>query len=111
PRPSTSSTARPGRRDRRSRPDLLPSRTPRYHLHHASGRSQRPGKEARMSDLMDSITSLAKRRGLVFPSSEIYAGLSASWYYGPLGVELKNNVKRAWWRSMVQTRDDVVGLD
>ena len=64
-----------------------------------------------MADLMDSITSLAKRRGLVFPSSEIYGGLRASWDYGPLGVELKNNVKRAWWRSMVQTRDDVVGLD
>jgi glycyl-tRNA synthetase len=62
-------------------------------------------------DLMDSITSLAKRRGFVFPSSEIYGGLRSSWDYGPLGVELKNNVKRAWWRSMVQLRDDVVGLD
>ena len=64
-----------------------------------------------MADLMDSITSLAKRRGLVFPSSEIYGGLRASWDYGPLGAELKNNIKRAWWRSMVQVRDDVVGLD
>jgi glycyl-tRNA synthetase len=64
-----------------------------------------------MPDLMDSITSLAKRRGFVFPSSEIYGGLRSSWDYGPLGVELKNNVKRAWWRSMVQLRDDVVGLD
>jgi glycyl-tRNA synthetase len=62
-------------------------------------------------DLMDAITSLAKRRGFVFPSSEIYGGLRSSWDYGPLGVELKNNVKRAWWRSMVQLRDDVVGLD
>ena len=60
---------------------------------------------------MDTIVSLAKRRGLVFPSSEIYGGLRASWDYGPLGVELKNNVKRQWWKSMVQGRDDVVGLD
>jgi len=60
---------------------------------------------------MDAITSLAKRRGIVFPSSEIYGGLRSSWDYGPLGVELKRNVKEAWWRSMVQLRDDVVGLD
>ena len=66
---------------------------------------------ARRSDVMDTIVSLAKRRGLVFPSSEIYGGLRASWDYGPLGVELKNNVKRQWWKSMVQGRDDVVGLD
>jgi glycyl-tRNA synthetase len=64
-----------------------------------------------MADLMDAITSLAKRRGIVFPSSEIYGGLRSSWDYGPLGVELKRNVKDAWWRSMVQQRDDVVGLD
>jgi glycyl-tRNA synthetase len=64
-----------------------------------------------VADLMDAITSLAKRRGFVFPSSEIYGGLRSSWDYGPLGVELKNNVKRAWWRAMVQNRDDVVGLD
>ena len=60
---------------------------------------------------MDAITSLAKRRGFVFPSSEIYGGLRSSWDYGPLGVELKNNLKRAWWRATVQLRDDVVGLD
>ncbi|MFI6477533.1 glycine--tRNA ligase [Nonomuraea sp. NPDC050663] len=66
---------------------------------------------ARRTDVMDTIVSLAKRRGLVYPSSEIYGGLRASWDYGPLGVELKNNVKREWWRSMVQGRDDVVGLD
>ena len=63
------------------------------------------------SDRMDTIVSLCKRRGLVYPSSEIYGGLRASWDYGPLGVELKNNVKRQWWTSMVQGRDDVVGLD
>ncbi|MCU1589642.1 MAG: glycyl-tRNA synthetase [Frankiales bacterium] len=68
-------------------------------------------KPAKTADRMDTIVSLAKRRGLVFPSSEIYGGLRASWDYGPLGVELKNNVKRQWWKSMVQGRDDVVGLD
>jgi glycyl-tRNA synthetase len=60
---------------------------------------------------MEAITSLAKRRGIVFPSSEIYGGLRSFWDYGPLGVELKRNVKQLWWRSMVQLRDDVVGLD
>ena len=63
------------------------------------------------SDRMDTLVSLCKRRGLVYPSSEIYGGLRASWDYGPLGVELKNNVKRQWWKSVVQGRDDVVGLD
>jgi len=60
---------------------------------------------------MELIVSLAKRRGFVFPSSEIYGGMGGFWDYGPLGVELKNNVKAAWWRHMVQLRDDVVGLD
>jgi glycyl-tRNA synthetase len=60
---------------------------------------------------LDTIVSLAKRRGFVYPSSEIYGGINAVWDYGPLGVELKNNVKRAWWRAVVQERDDVVGLD
>ena len=63
------------------------------------------------SDLMDRVVNLAKRRGLVFPSSEIYGGFRSTWDYGPLGVLLKRNVKEAWWRSMVQERDDVVGLD
>jgi len=60
---------------------------------------------------LDTIVSLGKRRGFIYPSSEIYGGINAVWDYGPLGVELKNNVKRAWWRSMVQERDDIVGLD
>ena len=63
------------------------------------------------ADRLETIVSLAKRRGFVYPSSEIYGGLRASWDYGPLGVELKNNVKRQWWRAMVQGREDVVGLD
>src|SRR5437868_7187268 len=66
---------------------------------------------AKQPDRMDTIVSLSKRRGFVFPSSEIYGGLRASWDYGPLGVELKNNIKQQWWRSMVQGRDDIVGLD
>ena len=63
------------------------------------------------TDLMERVVNLAKRRGLVFPSSEIYGGFRSSWDYGPLGVLLKRNVKDAWWRSMVQERDDIVGLD
>ncbi len=59
----------------------------------------------------DVVVSLAKRRGFVFPSSEIYGGMAGFWDYGPLGVELKNNVKAAWWRHMVTLRDDVVGID
>ena len=62
-------------------------------------------------DLMDRVVNLAKRRGLVFPSSEIYGGFRSTWDYGPLGVLLKRNVKDAWWRAMVQLRDDIVGLD
>ena len=64
-----------------------------------------------MVDSLDTIVNLAKRRGLIFPSSEIYGGLRSTWDYGPIGVELKRNVKNAWWRHMVQLRDDVVGLD
>jgi glycyl-tRNA synthetase len=66
---------------------------------------------ARRSDRLDEMVSLSRRRGIVFPSSEIYGGLRASWDYGPLGVEMKNNIKRQWWRSMVTEREDVVGLD
>ena len=60
---------------------------------------------------IDVIASLAKRRGFVFQSSEIYGGMAGFWDWGPLGVELKNNVKAAWWRHMVTLRDDVVGID
>ena len=63
-----------------------------------------------MADI-ETITSLAKRRGFAFQSSDIYGGLGSVWDYGPLGVELVNNVKRAWWRSVVYERDDMVGLD
>ena len=60
---------------------------------------------------MTKIVSLCKRRGFVFPASDIYGGIGSTWDYGPLGVELKRNVKEAWWRAMVQERDDIVGLD
>ncbi|GIG39933.1 glycine--tRNA ligase [Cellulomonas phragmiteti] len=60
---------------------------------------------------LDSVVSLAKRRGFVFPSGEIYGGTRSAWDYGPLGVELKENIKRQWWRAMVTSRDDIVGLD
>lgn len=60
---------------------------------------------------LDEIVSLAKRRGFIFPGSEVYGGLKGFWDYGPLGVELKNNIKKQWWKDMVYGRDDVVGLD
>ena len=60
---------------------------------------------------LDTVVSLCKRRGFVFPSGEIYGGTRSAWDYGPLGVELKENVKKQWWRSMVTQRDDMVGLD
>ncbi|HIE17979.1 MAG TPA: glycine--tRNA ligase, partial [Dehalococcoidia bacterium] len=60
---------------------------------------------------MEKIVSLCKRRGFIFPSSEIYGGLGSCWDYGPLGVELKRNIKDAWWKAVVQERDDMVGLD
>lgn len=62
-------------------------------------------------NLMEKIVSLAKRRGFIFPSSEIYGGFESCYDYGPLGVELKNNIKRAWWKKMVQERDEIIGLD
>ncbi len=60
---------------------------------------------------LETLVSLSKRRGFVFQSSEIYGGLAAVWDYGPVGVELKRNIKDAWWRAMVRERDDVVGID
>ena len=60
---------------------------------------------------MDKIVALAKRRGFIYPSSEIYGGIAGFWDYGPMGVELKRNIKNEWWHHMVQLREDVVGLD
>ncbi|HET6392882.1 MAG TPA: glycine--tRNA ligase, partial [Blastococcus sp.] len=60
---------------------------------------------------LDKVVNLCKRRGFVFPSGEIYGGTRSAWDYGPLGVELKENIKKQWWRTVVQSRDDIVGLD
>jgi glycyl-tRNA synthetase len=62
-------------------------------------------------DLMDKLVALCKRRGFIFPSSEIYGGINSCWDYGPLGAELKSNIKAWWWRSMTWLRDDIEGLD
>src|SRR5947209_10287075 len=67
--------------------------------------------EPKTGELMEKIVSLCKRRGFIFQSSEIYGGINGFWDYGPLGAELKRNIKECWWRSMTQMRDDVVGLE
>ena len=66
---------------------------------------------AKEISLIEEIVALAKRRGFVFQSSEIYGGLNGFFDYGPLGVELRKNIKDAWWEDMVRRRDDMVGLD
>ncbi len=68
-------------------------------------------KKKSADPLMDKLVSLCKRRGFVFQSSEIYGGLGSCWDYGPLGVELKNNIKRFWWETMTHRRDDIEGID
>ena len=70
-----------------------------------------PNTEKHVTIDLDKLASLCKRRGFIFQSSEIYGGLASTWDYGPLGAELKRNVKDSWWRSMVLERDDMVGLD
>src|SRR3954469_3864719 len=67
--------------------------------------------DPKSSELMDKIVSLCKRKGFVFQSSEIYGGINGFWDYGPLGAELKRNVKDQWWPTMTQQRDDVTGLE
>ena len=64
-----------------------------------------------MASKLDNVISLTKRRGFVYPCGEIYGGTRAAWDYGPYGVELKENIKRQWWKAVVQNRADVVGLD
>lgn len=68
-------------------------------------------KKNKEENIFDAVASLAKRRGFIYPGSEIYGGLAGTWDYGPLGVELKRNIKNEFWKSMVQMRDDVVGID
>ena len=67
--------------------------------------------EPKQNELMEKIVSLCKRRGFIFQSSEIYGGINGFWDYGPLGAELKRNLKEAWWREMTLYREDVAGLD
>ncbi len=64
-----------------------------------------------MTEDIDKIVALSKRRGFIFPSSEIYGGMANTWDYGPLGTELKNNIKNFWWKRFIQSRDDMVGID
>ncbi len=87
-------------------------------LHPSSSRQEAedtgfPGGDSRVSSagIMDKITSLCKRRGYIYPSSEIYGGINSCWDYGPLGVELKRNIKELWWKSMTYLREEIVGLD
>ena len=61
--------------------------------------------------MIDLLTSLSKQRGFIFQSSEIYGGLGSTWDYGPLGVELKRNIKNNWWKSMITARENIVGMD
>lgn len=68
-------------------------------------------EKEKLENLMDKLISLGKRRGFIFPGSEIYGGLANSWDYGPLGVELKNNIKHEWWKRFVHGRKDVIGVD
>ena len=68
-------------------------------------------EKTEQNNLMEKVVSLCKRRGFIFPGSEIYGGLANSWDYGPLGVELKNNIKQEWWKRFVHQRPDVVGLE
>ena len=63
------------------------------------------------AESMDQLVSLCKRRGFIFQTNEIYGGMQGVYDYGPLGVELKNNLKRSWWNSMVYERDDIEGID
>lgn len=74
-------------------------------------RTWKKGTALASTSTLDNVTNLCKRRGFVFPCGEIYGGSRAAWDYGPYGVELKENIKRQWWRSMVTSRDDIVGLD
>src|ERR1035437_8667814 len=62
-------------------------------------------------NLMDKIVALCKRRGFIYPGSDIYGGLAGTWDYGPLGTMLKNNLKNIWWKEMIQLRKDIVAID
>jgi len=86
-------------------PDATPAATP------APSPATGAAAPKTLAQRLEAVISLCKRRGFVFPSGEIYGGTRSAWDYGPLGEELKENIKRAWWQSVVRGRDDVVGLD
>src|ERR1700689_928594 len=67
--------------------------------------------EAKSNELMEKIVALCKRRGFIFPSSEIYGGINGFFDFGPLGVELKKNIRDCWWNDMVRRREDIVGIE
>src|SRR6476619_5763912 len=101
--------ASPGTEPPRGRP--CHGRPPNLEPHVTDTQITDPNDVAPAVAELETIVSLSKRRGFIYPLSEIYGGINAVSDYGPLGVELKSNVKRAWWRAMVQERDDIVGLD
>ena len=68
-------------------------------------------KKDNKQKIIEILTSISKQRGFIFQSSEVYGGLGSTWDYGPLGIELKRNVKNLWWKSMVTARDNIVGMD
>src|SRR5262245_18080707 len=90
------------------------AQTPQRHRYPGRSTRERPRRrpgERVPTDRNDAVVNLSKRRGFVFPSSEIYGGTRSAWDYGPLGIELKDNDRRQWWKSMVTGREDIVGLD
>nr|8U2Q_A Chain A, Glycine--tRNA ligase [Mycolicibacterium thermoresistibile ATCC 19527]8U2Q_B Chain B, Glycine--tRNA ligase [Mycolicibacterium thermoresistibile ATCC 19527] len=82
-----------------------------HHHHHHMGTLEAQTQGPGSASIIDTVANLAKRRGFVYQSGEIYGGTRSAWDYGPLGVELKENIKRQWWKSMVTAREDVVGID
>jgi len=115
PVPSVSEESRSSQRQKGSVARILNEDTPLTPANKAAKLSSDASEKGDLSMPakvdMDKIVSLCKRRGLIFPSSEIYGGLASCWDYGPMGVELKRNVKDAWWKAIIHERDDVVGLD
>jgi glycyl-tRNA synthetase len=80
-------------------------------IQHCITRTPTPYPIPMLPDVFDKLVSLCKRRGFIFQSSEVYGGAGSVWDYGPLGVELKKNLKDRWWHAMVRARDDIEGLD
>jgi glycyl-tRNA synthetase (class II) len=86
-------------------------RIPRLHRRRCRGGETLEEKTLQVAPLMEKLVSLCKRRGFIFQSSEIYGGLNSCYDYGPLGIELKNNIKSVWWRAMTYHHDNIEGVD